>query len=119
MRTKKRKIEVEAPVARSARPVVATLEGMDVVEEEHGMVGSAGYCKRYVVQCKYCETAHVNHVGALKCQKKRKVDKDTLACLGAWLEGGDACESRTEHVGFAPSRSDIDAYARKLAGMRV
>ena len=112
--------EVVAPVVQrlaSLHTIVHVLEGQPVRVEEHGVEGTSGHYRRFLVTCPLHTLP-----GALPCRVRRNTGRrqtsklglnEPLAYLGAWLAAGSGCASRDEHMTLKPSDADTRVYAQR------
>jgi len=100
---------------REGQRELIVLEGSQLSEERHGVLGQSGAYRRLRTQC----SAHKN------CDRSRAFSKrfgklsglgdfEPYAFLGCWLQHRTKCEDAAAHKAWSPEVEDVIAYAKTL-----
>ena len=112
-------VPIESTAASSTGGALlrSVVEGCEVFEERHGVVGCPGYYHRLVVKCPH----HVSQLGrpcrktrVFGCREGRKTglgDLEPYAFLAAWLAGHASVASAVDHKKWSPGPDVVKEYA--------
>lgn len=109
---------------RMPREVVASVAGVDIVQESHLLPGEPGHYRRMAIRCTLVSHRTPSGARPCACNKFRNCgprqtahfgDMEPAGYLAAWLRKGDAFETRASHVRYAPTLAEVESEM-KLQG---
>ena len=97
----------------------AFMEGVEVYEEAHGIMGQPGSYRRLIVKCPHHSTTgnpcrKTRSFGVRSAEKSGLGDMEPYAFLGAWLQAHEQFADGTAHKRFGPSPAQVTSYAVAL-----
>ncbi len=100
----------------SAEPMRAIVEGVEVHEEAHGVIGQPGSYRRLIVRCGQhggprAQCRKTRSFGTREGQRSGLGDIEPFAFLGAWLKAHSKFEDAATHKRYSPGVEEVHAYA--------